>query len=77
MPFVSRTLTPNEIIYGMVEKDVFALILILDACYVMLIISVDQTPHSIYNPGFVNPIFWSQWEAGEMGRVVVNLDAGS
>ena len=37
MTFVSRTLKPNEIKYGMVEKEVLALIKILYVCYVMLI----------------------------------------
>ena len=32
-----RTLKPNEINYGMVEKEVLALLQILDVCYTMLV----------------------------------------
>ena len=35
--FVSRTLKPNEINYVMVEKELLALLKILDVCYVMLV----------------------------------------
>ena len=35
--FVSRTLQSNEINYCMVEKEVLALLKILDVCYVMLV----------------------------------------
>ena len=35
--FVSRTLKPNEISYGMVEKEGLALLKSLDVCYVMLV----------------------------------------
>ena len=34
--FRSRTLKPNEINYGMVEKEVQDILLILDLCYTML-----------------------------------------
>ena len=35
--FVSRTLKPNEISYGMVEKEVLALLKFLDVSYDMLV----------------------------------------
>ena len=35
--FTIRTLKPNEINYGMVEKEVLALLQILDVCYTMLV----------------------------------------
>ena len=35
--FTSRTLKPNEINYGMVEKEILALLRILDLCYCMLV----------------------------------------
>ena len=35
--FSSRTLKPNEVNYGMVEKEVLALLRILDVCYTMLV----------------------------------------
>ena len=35
--FTSRTLKPNEINYGMVEKEVLALLRVLDLCYTMLV----------------------------------------
>ena len=35
--FTSRTLKPNEINYGMVEKEIPALLRILDICYCMLV----------------------------------------
>ncbi|CAI5732025.1 unnamed protein product [Peronospora farinosa] len=35
--FSSRTLKPNEINYGIVEKEVLALLRILDICYTMLV----------------------------------------
>ena len=35
--FSSRTLKPNEINYGMVEKEVLALHQMLDICYTMLV----------------------------------------
>ena len=37
MTFVSRTLKPSEINYGMVEKEVLALLKFVDVCYVMLV----------------------------------------
>ena len=37
MTFVSRRLKPNEINNGMVEKEVLALLKVLDVCYVMLV----------------------------------------
>ena len=37
MTFVSCKLKSNEIKYGMVEKEVLALLKILDVCYVMLV----------------------------------------
>ena len=37
MTFVSRTLKPNEINYGMVENEVLALLKIQDVCCVMLV----------------------------------------
>ena len=36
--FTSRTLEPSEINYGMVEKEVLALLRILDLCYTMLVL---------------------------------------
>ena len=35
--FTNQTLKPNEIYYGMVEKEVLALLRILDICYTMLV----------------------------------------
>ena len=35
--FSSRTLKPNEINYGMVEKEVLAVLRMLDICYTMLV----------------------------------------
>ena len=35
--FTSRTLKPNEINYGIVEKEVLALLRVLDMCYTMLV----------------------------------------
>ena len=71
--FVSRTLNPNDINYGMVEKEVLALL--SPGCVIRYAgVPRDQSPHSIFNPRLVGPIFGSQWEAGEMGRVVVELD---
>ena len=35
--FTSRTLKPNEINYGIVEKEVLALLRVLDVCYTMLV----------------------------------------
>ena len=35
--FTSRTLKPNEVNYGMVEKEVLALLRILEVCYTMLV----------------------------------------
>ena len=35
--FSSRTLKPNEVNYGMVEKEVLALLRMLDICYTMLV----------------------------------------
>ena len=37
----------------------------------------DQGSDSIFHPRLAGPILWSQWEAGEMGRVVVKLGFGS
>ena len=37
----------------------------------------DQIPHSIFKPCLVGPILGPQWEAGDLGRVVVELDFGS
>lgn len=35
--FTSRTLKPNQVNYGMVEKEVLALLRILDVCYTTLV----------------------------------------
>ena len=35
--FSSRTLKPNEVNYGMIEKEVLALVRMLDICYTMLV----------------------------------------
>ena len=35
--FTSRTLKPNELNYGVVEKEVLALLRILDVCYTLLV----------------------------------------
>lgn len=37
MTFTSRTLKPNEINYNIVEKEVVALLRVLDVCYTMLV----------------------------------------
>ena len=34
----------------------------------------DLSPQSIFNPSLVGTIFGIEWEAAEMGRVVVELD---
>ena len=35
--FLSRTLKPNEVNYGMMEKEVLALLRMLDICYTILV----------------------------------------
>ena len=35
--FTSRTLKPNELTYGTVEKEVLALLRVLDVCYTTLV----------------------------------------
>ena len=56
--FLSRTLKPNEINYGMVEKAVLALLEILDVCYVMLVSrEIKVLTQYFFNPSLVGPIF--------------------
>ena len=42
MTFTSRTLKPNEINYGMVEKKVLTLLRIVGICYSMLVSQEDK-----------------------------------
>ncbi|POM70454.1 LOW QUALITY PROTEIN: Reverse transcriptase, partial [Phytophthora palmivora] len=48
VPFTSRTLKPNEINYGMVDKEVLAMRRILDICYTQLVTTSVGTMGNIY-----------------------------
>ncbi|POM77628.1 Reverse transcriptase, partial [Phytophthora palmivora] len=48
VPFTSRTLKPNEINYGMVDKEVLAMRRILDICYTQLVTRSVGTMGNIY-----------------------------
>ena len=77
--FTSRKLKPNKIIYRMVEKEVLALLRILDIGYTMLVAREIKvlTRHStlawlVQSSGLNGKL--GRWEAREMGGVAIKLD---
>jgi hypothetical protein len=61
--FTSRTLKPNEINYGIVDKEVLALLRILDVC-------------SAFDTGVVVAVFGLQRTTWSMGSALVQLNTG-
>ncbi|POM72680.1 LOW QUALITY PROTEIN: Reverse transcriptase [Phytophthora palmivora] len=72
--FTSRTLKPSEINYGMVDKEVLALLRILDVCYTQLV----TRPIKVLSRH--STLAWllnSTGFDGRLGNVAVKLDARS
>ena len=64
--FLSRTLKPSEVNYGMVENDGLALLQMLDVCYTMLVyreITV-LTRHSALEWLLQSSVLNGDWEDG-------------
>ena len=61
--------------HGIIDKEVLALLRILDVCYTILF-PRDQGVYLILDVGMAVAIFRSQWLTEEMGCATFHLDAG-
>ncbi|KAE8887672.1 hypothetical protein PF002_g27891 [Phytophthora fragariae] len=69
--FTSRILKTNELNYGIVEKEVLALLRILDVCHTMLVSGQIKVLSRL-----AVAIFGSSGSLGYMGGAPVSMDAG-
>ena len=73
--FTRRAIKPNEINYGMVEKRGFSSAAHPGYRLRYVGLTRNQGGHASFDAGPAGTIFRPEWEAREMGGVVIELDA--